>query len=58
MSIFISETKLKVNVSYKSGLIGGTIVPETNKIQLNNSIKFKQRQNAHYETKQPFILII
>lgn len=51
MNIFISETKLKINTSYKSGVFGGTIVPETNKIQLDNAIKFKQRQNAHYNTK-------
>ena len=51
MNIFISETKLKTNTSYKSGICGGTIVHETNKIQLDNAIKFKQRQNAHYKTK-------
>lgn len=51
MNIFISETKLKINTSYKSGVYNGTIVPETNKIQLDNAVKFKQRQNSHYDTK-------
>lgn len=51
MNIFISETKLKIDTSYKSGVYGGTIVPETNKIQLDSAVKFKNKQNAHYETK-------
>ena len=51
MNIFISETKLKIDTSYKIGVYGGTIVPEKNRIQLENAIKFKNRQNVHYETK-------
>ena len=51
MNIFISEKKLKVNQSYKSGLCGGTIIPETNAIQKQNAIGFKLRQNSHYDTK-------
>jgi len=51
MSIFISERKLKVGESYKSGLSGGTIVPATNKVQLESAISLKIRQNSHYETK-------
>lgn len=48
MNIFISEKKLKLNQSYKSGLTGGTLIPETNEIQKQNSIKFKKKQNSHY----------
>ncbi|MEG2707279.1 MAG: hypothetical protein RR959_08040 [Erysipelotrichaceae bacterium] len=51
MNIFISEKKLKLNQSYKSGLSGGTIIPETNELQKQGAIRFKERQNAHYRTK-------
>lgn len=51
MHIFISEKKLKIDQSYKSGLRFGTIIHETNAIQKQNSISFKLRQNSHYNTR-------
>lgn len=51
-TVFIATKKLIVGNTYKSGLMGGTIVPINNKIQLDSAIKFQQRSNAHYERNE------